>query len=361
MVAGSLASSAAAAEMCVEWVARVVSVQGSVEAQRAGATQWQPVRLHDTYCPGDMLRVQERSRAAIILRNEAILRLDQHTTLTFAGLEPEQTSLLDLLRGAVHFLSRIPRSLKVITPFVNGAVEGTEFFVKVEPDQTFLSVFEGRVAAANAAGSLELTSGQAAIARAGQAPVLRVVVHPRDAVQWALYYPPILDVRPADFPGETGWQVMLRRSIQAYQEGDLPGALASLAGAPENIRDPRFFTYRAALLLSVGRVDEARGDIDRALQLDPRNSHALALQAIIAVVHNRPDEALDLGRKAVELDPQSAVARVALSYAQQARFDLQGALASLQEAARLRPENALVWARLVPREGPGSGDQGYRP
>ena len=66
--AGSSTSVAAAAETCEEWVAKVVSVQGSVEAQRAGETQWQPVRLHDTYCSGDTIRVQERSRAAIVLR-----------------------------------------------------------------------------------------------------------------------------------------------------------------------------------------------------------------------------------------------------------------------------------------------------
>jgi tetratricopeptide (TPR) repeat protein len=294
-----------------------------------------------------MIRVQEHSRAAIVLRNEAILRLDQNTTITFAGLEKEQTFLLDLLTGAVHFFSRIPRSLKVITPFVNAAVEGTEFLVRVEHDETFLSVFAGRVAATNKAGSLVLASGQSAVARAKQTPELRVVVRPRDAVQWALYYPPILDYRPADFPGETDWPAMVRRSIQFYGAGDLQMAFASLAEAPEDIRNSRFFTYRAALLLTVGRVDDARVDIERALAFDPRHSHAVALQSVIAVVQNKKGEALDLAQKAVELYPESSVARVALSYAQQAHFDLQRALASLQKAVQLSPENALAQARLA--------------
>src|ERR687891_1450386 len=34
-------------------VARAVSVQGTVEARRVGQTSWQPVRLNDTYSPGD--------------------------------------------------------------------------------------------------------------------------------------------------------------------------------------------------------------------------------------------------------------------------------------------------------------------
>ena len=332
---------------CEEWVAKIVSVQGSVEARRAGDVQWQPVRLHDTYCPGDTLRVQEHSRAAIVLPHEAILRLDQHTTVTFATQEPARTSVLDLLTGAIYFFSRMPRRLKVTTPFVNAAVEGTEFFVQVEREYTLLSVFAGQVAATNAAGSLTLAGGQAAVARAEQPPALRVVVRPRDAVQWALYYPPILDYRPDDFPGETGWPVMVRQSLQFYRDGDLPMAFASIASVPDDIREARFFTYRAALLLTVGRVDEAHGDIQRALRLDPRHSQALALQSIIAVVQNDKDAALTLAQQAVELDPAAATARVALSYAQQARFDLQGALASLQKAVQLSPENALVWVRLA--------------
>jgi tetratricopeptide (TPR) repeat protein len=168
-------------------------------------------------------------------------------------------------------------------------------------------------------------------------------------VQWALYYPPIVDYRPVVFPGgtERDWQGMVRRSIEFYREGKLAEAFSSLEGAPEDIRDPRFFTYRAALLLSVGRVDEARVDIGRALNLDPRNSHAFALQSIVAAVQNERDGALDLARKAVELDPESSAARVALSYAQQSHFDLEGALESLQEAVKLGPKNALAWARLA--------------
>ena len=100
----------------------------------------------------------------------------------------------------------------------------------------------------------------------------------------------------------------------------------------DEVRDPRFFTYRASLLLSVGRVDEARADIEKALQLKPMDSHALALQSIIAVVQNEKKKALDLAEEAVKADPQSASARIALSYALQARFDLEGALTSLKES-----------------------------
>jgi tetratricopeptide (TPR) repeat protein len=65
------------------------------------------------------------------------------------------------------------------------------------------------------------------------------------------------------------------------------------------------------------------------------------------VVLNNKDEALALGAKAIEADPKSATALIAISYAKQANFDLEGARASLEEAVALEPENGLAWARLA--------------
>ena len=303
-----------AEEPCESWMGKIVSIQGSVEARRVSETHWDPVHLNDTYCIGDMIRVQKNSRAALVLINGATLRLDQESTITFSRVEEKQTLLLRLLKGAAHFFSRIPHTLKLATPFVNGGVEGTEFFVRVDENKTFISIFEGKVLASNAAGSLALTSGQSAIAEAGKAPYARVVVRPRDAVHWALYYPPVL-----------------------YGK----------ASVEEDTNDPRFLIYQASMLLSVGRVDEASTDIERAIGLKPDYSDAFALQSIIAVVQNEKEKALYFAKKAVKTGPKSATAQIALSYAQQTSFDLQGALNSLKESVRLAPENALAWARLA--------------
>src|SRR5712691_3758187 len=338
---------AAPAATCEKPVAKVVSVQGTVESQRMGDTQWQPVQLNDTYCPGDTLRVEERSRADVAMLNQSVLRLNANTTITLEAVKEERTGVVDLLKGAAHFFSRGPRSLEVQTPFTVAGVRGTEFFISVEETQAFLSIFEGQVLAANEAGSLTLTSGQSAVAEAGKAPVLRAVVRPRDAVQWALYYPPVLYVRPNEFPAGPDWQGMVRQSTEFYLRGDLQKAFDSIANVPEDIRDPRFFAYRAHLLLAVGRVDEAEADIERALRLNPTDSNALALQTIIAVVQNEKDKALQVAQKAVGTAPESATAQIALSYAQQARFDLEGARASLEKAVKLEPQNALAWARLA--------------
>jgi tetratricopeptide (TPR) repeat protein len=65
------------------------------------------------------------------------------------------------------------------------------------------------------------------------------------------------------------------------------------------------------------------------------------------VVQNDKDKALQVAQQAVGAAPDSATAQIALSYAQQARFDLEGARASLEKAVKLDPQNALAWARLA--------------
>jgi tetratricopeptide (TPR) repeat protein len=176
---------------------------------------------------------------------------------------------------------------------VNAGVEGTEGLIRVEQDRTLITIYDGQVLASNAAGSLTLTGGQSAVAEAGKAPVARVVVRPRDAVHWALYYLPVLYVPPGEAP-------------------------------KEDLSDPRFLAYRASRLLAVGRVDEAAADIQRALSLNPMYSDAYALQAIIFVVQNEREKALGSAKKALE-----------------------GARASVEEAVKLNPNDALAWARLA--------------
>src|ERR1044071_2724625 len=245
-----------AAAACDPWVARLVSVQGSVEVRRAGQTQWEAARLNSTYCAGDRIQVGEKSRADVALANQPVLRLDQNSTITLGGVRQERTSIIELLSGALYFFSRLPRNLEIITAFVNAGVEGTEGLVQVEADRAFISIFEGRVLASNQAGAVTVVGGQSALAQKGQAPVLTTVVRPRDAVQWSLYYLPTLDFRAEEFQGASAWETAVRNSLAAYRQGDFQAAFESIGGVPDSLNEPRFFAYRASLLLAVGRVDQ---------------------------------------------------------------------------------------------------------
>lgn len=323
------------------WVSKVVSVQGRIAVKRAGDSQWQPVRLNDTLFAGDQIRVDANSRAGIALRNDAVLRLGQNTTLVFTEIEKETTFIFRLLRGAAHFFSRKPRSLKILTPFVNGVVEGTEFYVQVDVDRTRIDLFEGRLLAFNSYGEAQLSGGQGATAMEGGAPRPRLLVRSRESVQWAIYYPPILAVGAGDTPDA------LQDAVQAYNQGRILEALNDLDQVEEDSRDSEFYALRAALLLHNGSISRAQEDITQALFMNPENSEALALRAVIAVVQNRSEAAMGIAQNAVRLNPDSAAAQLALSYAYQAAFDLDSALKAARTAAVRVPENGTVHARLA--------------
>lgn len=324
-----------------QWVSKIVSLQGRAVVYRHGQTEWAPLRLNDPLFAGDRVRVEANSRAGIVLKNDAVLRLDQNTTLVFTEIEQETTFIFKLLRGAATFFSRRPRSLKVLTPFVNGVVEGTEFYVQVDAARTRIDLFEGRILARNPFGEVLLAKGQGIVAQDGSLPQRRLLAKPRDSVQWALYYPPVLTLGLDDVPED------LKESLKWFNQGQAYQAFHRLEDIGPAAQDTKFFTYRAAVLLHLGRVSESRSDIQKALTLAPDNSDAMALKAIIAVVQNEKEQALSIAKKAVQLDSKSAPAQMALSYAQQAGFNLSGALEAGKSAVSEAPENGIVWARLA--------------
>ncbi|MES9813594.1 MAG: FecR domain-containing protein [Candidatus Thiodiazotropha sp.] len=254
-------------------VAQLVSLEGSAEKKRVGQEAWQQAVLDDQFCAGDAIRTLHDGRAAVRLTNDTLLRLDRDSALIFTQAGKTTPSLLDLLRGAVHFISRTPKSLEVKTPYVNASIEGTEFVVRIRNQATEVTVLEGVVVAANEAGSIDLSANQAARASADQKPVRIEVVKPFEAVAWALYYPPL----------------------------------------PET----------------------------------PGKADTLAREAIKAIVQNRPEEAAELAKQALQQDSQSAAAFMAQSYVNQAMFDIPAALANSKKAAELAPQNALAQARLA--------------
>jgi len=263
-------SSGARAQSCEPAAASVISVQGDVEVSGHDRADWRDVQLNQVLCAGQQVRLMAKSRAVLRLPNETLLRLDEGSVVTLQPVAPEKPAWLEFLRGAVHIISRVPRALNIRTPFVNAGIEGTEFALQVGNAETALWVYEGRVLFENAKGQLRVGGGEAALARAGRRPERRIVVKPRQAVEWALYYPPLLDSRSESYPEA------LRPAVLAYRRNDLTAAFAALDGVPEGARNARYHTLGAGLLLSVGRVPEAEGHLRSAERLDPKNGTAYA-------------------------------------------------------------------------------------
>ena len=316
-----LARAAVAAEDC----AQIVSTQGVVEILRAGRSEWSRVeRIDARLCEGDRLRTGPLSRAALLVGPSALIRVEQNSVLG-VRLTPQAT-VVEFQSGAVYSISRFPWLYRILTPFLNAVVEGTEFLVTLERDQGQVAVYEGRVAVEDLIGEpgarRSLASGEVARIAQGTTPAVALLVNPADAVQWALYYPP-LD------PQSTGESI--------FELPDCEGV-----AAPERAR---CFTRRASKLLRLGRVDRAERDLQDALALVPEDAEALALTAVIRVVKNDKVGALDLAQRAVARDGRSVPALIALSYALQSHFRLEEALDAASRAAELEPGNSVAQAR----------------
>lgn len=298
---------------CPQWVARIVSIQGHVEARAANDSGWTTVALNDPFCQNDIIHVGQHGRAALELNNETVIRLDQLTTIVLTGIDADQTetSWLELLKGAVHFITRVPRSLKIKTPYVNASVEGTEFVVRVDEGQTRVSVIEGKVVVENEQNRLVLEDGQSSISDQQTASRKVLELHPQDAVAWSLYYPALLEVDDI-----------------TDQASD---AVSSLNNAHR--------------LLVVGRVDEAETILAELIRTNPGFADAYALRSIIKLTQGKPDEAEQYAKQALQQSPRSVTAWLANSYVLQAHFEHEQALASIQQALALAPDNYIALTR----------------
>ena len=335
------ATAAAAAERCTPhapFAGRVAAVEDRLEV----ATRFGPqfLVMGEAVCLGEEIRADRP--VAIVLASGVTVRLDRGTNLRIDETLTGKRTLLRLLRGLASFFSHRPHALAVDTPFANAAVEGTEFTVEVLPDRARAAVLEGRVRFGNPQGAVSLRPGEVAVAVAGRAPEIELRLRPRDAVRWALYYPPLGAARlPPGAPAG------LREAARLAAAGERAEALERLESIPAPAREAAAYqTLKAELLLGQGRAEEALLAVAEALRRRPGDPDALALRSILALARDDKGQALADARRAVEQAPGNARARLALSYAAQATFDIPLARASLEAAVAAEPGNALAWARL---------------
>ncbi len=331
---------------CDRPVARLLSAQGLVEVRAAGGGDWQAIALQHPLCEGDQIAVRAPGRAAVQMNDGTLVRLDQHTTLNLLPSKAEDGSELGLIDGIIHIITRLRRHFGVTTPFVNAMVEGTEFSVSSDAARARVVVDSGRVRTENPGGSVVLPAGAAIEAEAGQPP-REIQVRPLDALRWAIHYPQIV------WHGEHQLAALApaeRRALTAAQRrmaaADYAAALSAL---PDDAHAaPALAATRIALLLSLGNVDLARRELARPAAAGGATLEAL--DAVVRVALGDAQAALQTARQAVERDPGSGAARLALSYARQAGGKADEALEAAREACRLAPQNPFAWARRAELE-----------
>ena len=332
-----------AAPHCALSFATVVAIQGEVR-YRTPVQAWQPAMLEQALCAGAELQVAPGSRAALRLNNGSTIPLDQNTHIIIRGLAANGRAVqIELVSGSINVATSSTAPIQIVTPHGQVETDGGDFAVRVTPQQSALSVFEGDVAVSNPEGSVLLHSDETVFFAQLSAPKRDITVKPQELVQWVVQYPALInasDTQPA------AWA----EAARANEQGRSLDALISLDQVPNAARSAEYYVYRAHLLLLAGQVDEARSNVERALKLKADLPDAWALLAILDLGKNDAVQALQHAQKATELGPQSATAYLAHSYALQANRQPETALTSARRVVELAPNNALGYTRLAELE-----------
>jgi tetratricopeptide (TPR) repeat protein len=327
---------------------RIESIEGRVEVNRGGNTQWLPVLPGHGLKPGDRVRTLERSSVSIRWSDQSRVRLPELSNVQIQASTATQRTSFSLITGLLYFFNRERlTNARYGTQNASAAIRGTEFVLQAEENRTTLTVIEGEVELSNEVEpALTLRTGEQGVAEPGQAPRKTPAIIVNNVIQWALYYPAVLDV---DELGLTlAERNRLATSMAAYKSGELLRALDLLpaAAAAESSAEK---IYRAGLLLAVGNVAEAEQVLSTVAQTAgaataaPRSLRlADALRTLIAAVKLQPSN--------TNSSPELASEWLAESYSHQSRGDLPGALRATRKSVEISADFGFGWTRVAELE-----------
>ena len=328
--------------------ALVLEMEGRVEFVKDATLNWSAASTNQVLFPGDHLRTGNRSRALVRLTPLATLRMGEFSEIQIPKPVAEDSGF-SFRRGIFYFFHRDkPTLLPLRTPATAAVIRGTEFHLQVEDNgRTTLQVLDGAVDLSNAAGQLSLMGGEAGVVEMGQPPRRTAAIQTTRLMQWALYYPAIVDT--AELGLDIGAPAPLLASLQAYRDGDLLQALAlypvgrSPSSEPERV-------YLASLLLSVGQVDRSEELLPPRprpeAESGPVARAAESLRLLAATVRD-PTHAPALQTPS---QPAFATEWMAESYRRQSRGDLTGAREAVIQAVQKSPQFGFARARLAELE-----------
>jgi Flp pilus assembly protein TadD len=324
----------------------IVGIEGTVRLARVGSPRFDEPSINWPLLVGDRVVVGPRSQLTVRRLDESIYRFPEMSEFQVQAPKTASTtrSSFRLLSGVLYFFHRgKPGEVEVETPSASAAVRGTEFVISVDAaGTTIVTVIDGMVDLSNQIGGVTVRNGEEGVAQVGQVPVVRPALNMADTIEWMLYYPGVLDAQ--ELVITEAERTALAESMAAYASGDLVGALARRS---ENTAGVASGIYHAALLLSVGQVEDAQRLLTAATQgLGAEGGDNLrlaeALRELIAVVKS--------GVAPRGNAPELATEWMVESYRLQSSRQLEGALAAARNAVAKSTSFSFAWARVAELE-----------
>ena len=362
------------ADPCVDQIGKVISAEGgSIRYGPSGESRIDLKGPEVPVCLNSVISVKGVGRVTIELsdpaakkanNNRPIVTLGPNSSLSFKKPPKDQAWVLDLVEGWFRFFSPRPTNIDVETAFVTAGVRGTEFVLHTQNDNcvetgekvgcTVLWVQAGRVLASNSFDSIEVDAGgpdssSTVVARLGQPLEVRALrITPEDAVNWVVHYLPLSQLRPpscgagADDIGAAD----VRTAVTCGTPSMVQEALRRIPSSADAADRAELYGLAAARLLTAGDVGKAEALLGEAISLSAKASF-YATQSVIALKQNDKPAARAAAEQGLAVDSDSPDALLAMSYVQQAEFDLPGARETAQQAADSAGHDPLFSARLA--------------
>lgn len=317
-------------------VSILLEAAGQVEFRSMTNANWLAATVGTRLQPGDRLRTRSKSRAAVQLSDRSVIRLREETTLEILTPRHAEKKRFNLKSGSIFFFNREkPADVEFETPLAAGAIRGTEFLLEVTGNElsTHLGLIDGLVTLQTTNEMFSIQRGEDVVIAPGQPLKRTAVLNAAASIQWALYYPAVLD--PDELRLTTGDAQALEEVIRHYRAGNV---LAALDGWPTNHSTSSIGAslLYAAVELSVGNVDVAQATVMRA---DTNEPLARALREVIVTVRG--------GNPTSDTTPSTASEWLARSYSLQAGSRLSEARNAAAMAVQLGPQFGAAHARLA--------------
>ncbi|MDB6059831.1 MAG: TonB-dependent receptor [Verrucomicrobiales bacterium] len=308
---------------------KLIEAAGQVEVATT-KTNWQTAAVGTLLNPGARVRTHKQSRAAVQLSDRSVIRLNEETTLEILPPRAAEKKRFGLPSGIIYFFNREkPADVEFDTPLAAGAIRGTEFLLEATDDQqVHLALVDGLVTLNTPDAVIELKRGEDLRLAPGKAPQKTALLNVNAQIQWALYYPAV--VNPAELDGPQAGE--LNDVLKRYRSGDLLGALNSWPTQEPANHSSRIL--HAQLLLAVGDVSGAEHLIN-----DSTAAPANALRMLIAMVRGT--------QVSTSANANSSSGLLAQTYAFQFRGDLVAARNAAVAAAKIAPQFGFAHARLA--------------